>query len=58
MADLYRTMILQLTSFSAGEKLMKDIAIAISLLIIIPTAVLANNNDLETYITNFDYDAH
>ena len=36
---------------------MKNVVIAISLLILIPTAVLANNNDLETYITNFDYDA-
>jgi rhodanese-related sulfurtransferase len=57
MANLYRTIILRLTSFSAGEKLMKNVAIAISLLILIPTVVLANNNDLETYITNFDYDA-
>jgi rhodanese-related sulfurtransferase len=36
---------------------MKHVAIAIALLIFIPTSALANNNDLETYITNFDYDA-
>ena len=36
---------------------MKHFAIAIALLIFITTTALANNNDLETYITNFDYDA-
>ncbi len=36
---------------------MKHFAIAIALLIFIPTTALATNNDLEIYVSNFDYDA-
>ena len=37
---------------------MKHVVIVITLLILISITVLANNNDLDTYITNYDYDAY